>query len=190
MFVSLEELKTLAEDLQLFIKDCEESDASEVTLHLSSVSLCINVNKCSEAPSPTSDLEQAMEEAYVQRCFDTAKLELEQVFSKTTQAMAWTDNCDSQFSDFYSYKNRLMTSALHSRSSSVILEPEPSEDANDFLATEMTRLAQLKHKLERNYLNSEKLLQDLTSEKSKVALEKKLLQDLKSELIEAMAFRE
>mmetsp|Transcript_13921 Transcript_13921/g.26096 ORF Transcript_13921/g.26096 Transcript_13921/m.26096 type:complete len:133 (-) Transcript_13921:48-446(-) len=131
-----------------------------------------------------------MEEAFVKRCFDTAKQEMEYVFNKGNQAVAWNEDCDTQFSEFYSYKHKLLSSAMHSRSSSIIIEPEESPDANDFLATELTRLATLKHKLERNFLNSEKLVQELNTERSKLAVERKLLIDLKSELIEAMAFRD
>jgi hypothetical protein len=131
-----------------------------------------------------------MEEAFTKCCFDTARQELEQVF-KRTQTAPLTDTFEREFTDFYTFKDRLLNSAMHSRrSSSVLFETDDSSTANDFLADELTRLAKFKHKLEANYLNSEKLLQELTAERSKVALEKKLLLDLRAELIEAMAFRD
>jgi hypothetical protein len=190
---SVEDLKALLNDLHDFISSCEESSITEGVLQLSNVELSISLTRCDEAPSPKTEqstLESAMEEAFTKSCFDTAKQELEQVFRKT-QTAPLTDNFESQFTDFYTFKDRLLNSAKHSRrNSSVLFEPDDSSTANDFLADELTRLAKLKHKLETNYMNSEKLVLELTAERSKVALDKKLLLDLRAELIEAMACRE
>lgn len=132
-----------------------------------------------------------MEEAYFQSYTESNLFEdVDQTFDLPAKLLQFDHKVDD-LSDFYASKTVLRTSTIDTQSSNSVQEEfEVSYEANDCLSAEFTRLAQLHFNLEIKMRDFESLGKGLLEEKAKMELEKKLLLDFKTELIEALAANE